>query len=134
MGGYLFQNFIWQNVILRLQHHRKPHIGVATWKFVQYQSGNHAYYIHMYTLLPYHISYRVSEKRVGTAFDLVLTAWDELRCSWGRVKRSHIKLKFGLLLIGQPNNGKIPGEKLPLKVGYFWTSLAGHISFRDKCM
>ena len=28
-----------------------------------------------------------------------------------------------MLPIGQPSNGKIPGEKLPLKVGYFWTGL-----------
>ena len=28
-----------------------------------------------------------------------------------------------MLPIGQPSNGKIPGEKLLLKVGYFWTGL-----------
>ena len=28
-----------------------------------------------------------------------------------------------MLPIGQPSNGKMPGEKLPLKVGYFWTGL-----------
>ena len=31
-----------------------------------------------------------------------------------------------MLPIGQPSNGKMPGEKLPLKVGYFWTSLTPH--------
>ena len=33
-----------------------------------------------------------------------------------------------MLPIGQPSNGKIPGEKLPLKVGYFWTDLIPHRS------
>ena len=31
-----------------------------------------------------------------------------------------------MLPIGQPSNEKIPGEKLPLKVGYFWTGLQAH--------
>ena len=58
-----------------------------------------------------------------TELYFVLTLWGKFRGSCRRVECTRWKLKFRVIFIVPNINGKIPGERFSLKMGYFWTGL-----------